>query len=127
MPRPTDNFLRGAGALSDDLLQRCALEQLHDQVWLAVLIADVEDGADVRVSEGGGGARLEQKSRPHLRRTVLIVQQLDRYLAVQPLIPCPEDDAHAAAAQQGQDLVGTEPLPCLWKHSMWSLASLRPR
>src|ERR1700761_5511892 len=35
----------------DDMLQRVPFEQLHDQVWLAVLFSDVVESADVGMVE----------------------------------------------------------------------------
>ena len=75
--------------------------------------------------ERGGCTRLKQEALAHAGRTIFVVQQLDRDLAVQPLVPRAEDDAHAAAAQQRQDLVWTKPLPCLGEHPCRCLACLR--
>ena len=37
----------------DDLLERLAFEQLHDQVRMTILLADIVDGADVLVADAG--------------------------------------------------------------------------
>src|SRR5215207_11386630 len=42
----------------DDLFQRLPAYELHDDVGCAVVFASVVDVDDVRVREGGGGARL---------------------------------------------------------------------
>ena len=44
--------------LCDALLERHAVEVLHDNAGAAVLLADVVDGADVRVVQGGRSTRL---------------------------------------------------------------------
>ena len=46
----------------DAVAQRFAFEQFHDDEELAVLMGNFVDGADVRVIERGGGARLALKS-----------------------------------------------------------------
>ncbi len=44
------------------LLQRFAAQQLHDEVGLPFLFADVVDAADVGVVQCGGGASLAQEA-----------------------------------------------------------------
>ena len=73
--------------------------------------------------QGRSGSRLQQKSLPHLGRAKLIMQQLDRNLTMQALVPRAEDDTHAPAAQSAQDLVRPELMPDFGKHRRSPLQS----
>ena len=65
--------------------QRLAFEELHHDVRdVAVDHADVDDLDDVRVVDGGGGARLVDEARDQAGALeVLALQQLDRHAAPQ--------------------------------------------
>src|SRR5258708_34703864 len=43
------------GGAVDEVLERAAFHELHDQEGTAILFSDVVDGADVRVVQCGGG------------------------------------------------------------------------
>ena len=60
-PEPQDILPRERASF-DAVLERLPLEPLHDEERLAVLLADIVDGADVRVIQRGGGARLATES-----------------------------------------------------------------
>ena len=63
-------------------------------------------GADVGVIEGGGGAGLARKAFPQQRFVApLLGQELERHIAVEPGVPGPVDEPHAAAAEPFDDLV----------------------
>ena len=88
-------------ARTEPLAQRLSLEQLHREIVSIALLADVVDGADVRVIERRGGARLAQKaldsggvSADGLR------QQLESNPAPQPRVFGPVHDPHAARAKR---------------------------
>ena len=67
----------------EPLAQRLALEQLHDGVGDAAVLAEVVDGQDVRVRERRDGLRLalEARERVGVRRRAR-GQDLDRDVAV---------------------------------------------
>ena len=89
--RPAANFV----------LERRALEQLHRDERLAVVLADVVNRADVGMVERGGRPRFTRKSRE-----CLIVarlgdrQKLERDLAAQPRVLSAIDDAHPSTAEE---------------------------
>ena len=97
------------GAVDDAVAQGLAFEQLHHQVGVAVLLADVEDGADIGMVERGRGAGFTQKALAHAGHGELVVQQLDGDFAMQASVPRLVDVAHAAAAQPRLNLVRSEP------------------
>ena len=51
----------------DAVLERRAIEQLHGDERPALVLVDVENGADVGVVQGGGGARLPLEAVQRLR------------------------------------------------------------
>ena len=57
----------GSGPVFQAVRQRLSLEQLHREKRLAVVLADLEELADVRVAHGRGGPRLAHQTIPHLR------------------------------------------------------------
>ena len=98
--------------------ERLALEELHDQEVGAVLLADVEERADVRVTEARDDARLTRQALP--RGQILRAagrQDLDRDSAIEPGIEGFVDLAHAAGADQREDFVGTELVAGLQWHA----------
>src|SRR5690606_2064054 len=100
LDRVGDGLLdRQPPAAADALLQRLALDVLEDDVGVAVVLAGVDDGDDVRVREAGGGAGLapEALELVRLRRDVA-VEQLDRHPPLQRLVEGPVDGGHATRA-----------------------------
>src|SRR5712691_5532897 len=62
---------------AETLCERLPLAVLHDQERNAVAFADFVDRGDVRVADGGRGARLTKESRPPiLRRQILGMEDL---------------------------------------------------
>jgi hypothetical protein len=53
----------GSGSARQASLEAFALEQLHRQPRLALVLADVEDGADVRMADRRRGARLAPEAQ----------------------------------------------------------------
>ena len=94
------------GALADPLAQRLALEQLHRDEVLPLVLVDRVDRADAGVVEGRGGAglaleALERGGVPgHLGR-----QELERDVAAEGGVLGLVDDAHPTAAELRGDAV----------------------
>ena len=99
----------GNGAPGEPIGERLALEQLHHQVVDAILVADVEQRADVRVVQARDGARfaLEALAAPWITATSG-GQDLDGDDAIQPRVARPIDLAHSARAENGLNLVRPE-------------------
>ena len=96
-------------ALLQPLGQRLPVEILHDQEVDPVLVADVMEGADVRVVQrrDGFGFSLESLLEIRISRNVL-GQHLDGDGAVQAGVAGLVDLTHPARADLGGDAVGTE-------------------
>ncbi len=93
-------------AALDEVLERLALQQLHDDEGLALVLPDLVDRADVRVVEGGGGPGLAQE--PVERGAVaggLGGEELQGDGSVEDAVVCPVDDAHTAATELLDDPV----------------------
>ena len=86
--------------------QRLALEQLHDQERTLLVLADVEELADVRMDDGGSHPRLAAQplGRGRVNRPG---QALDGHPAPQHLVDRCVDHAHAADAELRVDPVTT--------------------
>src|SRR5262249_45060491 len=100
--------LRGAEAAlgAEPGGERLPLDEGHDDVGDAVLLADVVDGADVGVADGGGGAGLaEEAAAGHLRGLagVVAARHLDGDGALQLRVERLVDDSHAAGAERLED------------------------
>src|SRR5665213_687906 len=80
-------------------------QQFHHHVWIAFLLAHVEDGADVGMVQSGRRAGLHQEPFAVVRACVVLAQQLDGDIAVQTAVPRAEHDPHAATAQASEYLV----------------------
>ncbi len=104
--------------------QRLAVEPLHDEEVDAVLVADVVQGADVRVVQRRDGARLTLEARAPLRRgRRLLAQDLDGDGTIEPRVPGVVHLSHAAGAQRPDDLVRSE--AGAW--DQWHFECLRSR
>ncbi len=85
---------------ADPVLQGHSLEKLHRDEGVAILFANIVDGADVGMIECGGSLGLPSKSRQRLCISGHFVRQkLERDETVQPRVFGFVDHAHAAAAQ----------------------------
>ena len=87
--------------------QRLAVHVLHREEWPSGLdFAEGEDGADVRVAQGGGRARLPRE--PRMTRRVagdVWWQELERDHPLQLQIAREPHFAHPADSQDGHELV----------------------
>ena len=90
-----EGLLEGLGAA---FLEAGAFDELHHEVGHALVLADVVHGDDVRVAEGGGGARLAEEAFAGVADPGVCGENLDRHPALEVGIPGAEDDAHAATA-----------------------------
>ena len=89
--------------------QRLALQEFHDQEVDALFMPDVVQCADMRMIEGGNGARFAFEAFARLRIVVDARQQhLDRDGPVQPRVARLVHFAHAAGAKRRDHLVGAD-------------------
>ena len=104
--RYVDDLLGVGASGRHPVLQRRAFEQLHHQERLALVLAEVVDGADVGVVEcrRGTSLALEALERLDVLRHAGR-QELDRHLAGEVQVLGAVDDTHASAAEPGQDSV----------------------
>ena len=110
--------LLGRGrAPRDELSQRLPFEKLGDDVGCPLVGPHVVDGEDVRVIQGGDGARLAlEEGEAGGVGGDLLRQDLDRHLATQARVASSVDLAHAAGADEIFDLVRPE---CAYRQT-WS-------
>ena len=101
-----ENLAQRQLATLQALAQRFAFDQLRDDVARLVVIADFVNGQDVRVVQRRRRARLLQEAGDALGiGTQALEQELDRHRPAERRIVRLVDLAHAAAAEQGADLV----------------------
>ena len=92
-------------AVGEPLGQRRALDVLHGEIRLAVVLADLVDGDDVGMHEPGGGLGFGPETRPvRFAGQVAAEDHLERDGPIEAELPGSPDDAHAAAAEFGDDL-----------------------
>ena len=89
--------------------ERFAVDEFHDEIRLAVVVADEIDLDDVRIVERGHAACFAQETLLH----ALIVRErigkhLDRDVAIERRFVAFVDHAHATAAELGDDVVMTQ-------------------
>ena len=102
-----DQFGFAERSARQPLLQRLALQQLHDEERHALgRRADIVDGADVRVLQRGNRAGLALEPRAALRIARDVERQhLDGDGPIEPRVAGRVDFAHPARAEQRDDLV----------------------
>jgi hypothetical protein len=88
---------RNRRAALDDLAQRLPVDVLHGNKRLALVLADVEDGDDVGVTELGDRAGLACEADAQVV-VVRFAQELDRDLTLEHRVPGQEQRTHAALA-----------------------------
>lgn len=85
-------------------LQRLPLDQLHHEVGRALVAAKVHDPHAVGVIEAREGLGLTSQALRNLRVDAL-VQQLERDVVVELLVPCAIDRPEAARAEHGVETI----------------------
>ena len=89
--------------------ERLALHVLHDQERPPVHLAHVVQRADVGMAQARHQLRLAAEALEVLGLLGVRAQHLERDRAVEAAVAGAVHLAHAARAQQAQDLVGSEP------------------
>ena len=101
-------------AARNSLGQVAALDELHAEVRLAVVDADLVDRHDAGVVEAGGGLRLQAEALHVVSGSELTGEDhFQGNRAVEAHLACFVDDAHAAARNLLQQLVVAKTLPDL--------------
>ncbi len=97
---------RRSGVAGQELGQGRAVVEGHGQKTHAFVLADLVDGADVRMVEGGCGLGLAAEADlVGGARGAPVMEELDRHLAAQLDVLGEIDDAHAAAAERPEQPV----------------------
>ncbi len=101
-----ENRLQFHGAPGDEVLERDAVEELHDEEGAAALLANVVDGADVGMVQRRGGLGLAAKALEGLAILREIVgKKLEGDEAAETRVLGFVDHAHAAATELFDDPV----------------------
>ncbi len=101
-----EDLIEGQAPALQPVGERFAFEVFHHQVMGAVLMADVVQGADIRIVQTGDGARLNLEPLATFGAArQLCGQDLDSDGAVQAGIAGAVDFAHTAGADGRKDLV----------------------
>ena len=104
--RDRERQARREPALFEELLDRLALDKVHDKIRLAFVAADRVDGNDVGMLQPRRGLRLALEALHVLFGGAFARQEdLDRHLPPQDRVARLVDNAHAPAADLRQDLV----------------------
>ncbi len=105
LERDPEGLLDRQGAAGDPLLQRLALDQLHDQEVDAVRLLHLVDAGDVGMVQGGQNLGLALEAGEALRiLRERLRQHLDRHPPAQLRVLGLEDLAHPALAELAGDL-----------------------
>ncbi len=95
----------------EDRIEAHAADVLHDEVRVAVLLADAEHGHDVGVVEACGGAGFALEAfAPGGAAEIQVGQHLDGDAPAEGFLLGLIDDAHAAVAEFADDAEITKPL-----------------
>src|SRR2546422_3203814 len=105
------DLLRRQGSSGDKRTERAALQILHGDENDAALLAYLVDRRDVRVADGGCGARLTQEAQAVLLVSDEIGRQyLNGHLSAQPHVFGTVDHTHPALTNLGENAkVGESP------------------
>ncbi len=109
LPRQRHDTRGGHRAVLDEVTHGHALEALHDDEGLPLVLAEFVNGADVRVLKRGGEAGLSAESaQPLTRGRRLGMEDLDRDLAPEPGVLGAMHLAHAADPEQAEKAIVRE-------------------
>ena len=101
-----DDLVRPSAARRRGDREALALHELHHDERLALVLADVVDGADVRGdSAPRPRASARRRSTACLRRSPAPRAELEGDVASEPIVLRPVDDAHAARPELADDSV----------------------
>src|SRR5579872_1249526 len=131
-PVAEDGLNRQAIRRRNQRAEILALDEFHDDVQLAVDIANFVNGADVRVAERGRSAGLMEQELLSLDAGGF-ADHLHRYVTLEHLVVSAIDHSHATLADLGEDSIVPQHLTDhrfaigLWKASSRFLISLSIR
>ena len=109
MPKREHLLDRHLGVLGEDVAERLLVHELHRDVGRVAVAADVENGHDVGVRDGAGGARLAQEAGDiFLVDAELVLEQLDRDRAVDVGVAGAIDARHRPFADELGDFVAAD-------------------
>src|SRR5262249_14493861 len=112
-----EDLLGRERSAAEAVCQRLALQELHDQVLGAVLVADVVEREAVRVRRRGYGLRLSLEALPDLLAAgEMRGKDLDGDRAVQPRVLRLVDLTHPSRPDGREDLVRTQTSPLGKRH-----------
>src|SRR5713101_4368211 len=104
--RQTEQNIGLYGFAGDTMLQRHPVEKLHDKKWMAILLPDLMDGADIGMIECRRRLGLALEAGQGLRVFGDVIgQKLQGHKSVEGHVLGLVDHAHAAAAQLLDDPV----------------------
>ena len=97
------------GTAAQALGERFAFEELHDQEWHALFLADVVHGADVGMADARDGPRFPLEPFELLRRRASRRgEYFDGHRAVESRVAGTIDLTHPSSTEAGQNLVGAD-------------------
>ena len=100
---------RELASILEQVLQRIAGHELHDDIGISILLAEVVDGDDVGVVQDAGAGLKHEAVAQFVGR---LGNGLDGHFAADGLVQPSVDDPHAAYAQDAQDLVFADLCDC---------------
>ena len=124
LDRDRERLVERHGPRLEPRCERLALEILHDEELEPVLLADVEEWADVRMAErrDRSGFAFEPLAELGVGREVS-GKYLDRDDAIEPGVAGPVDFAHPAGAERRNDFIRTETSPRSKRHTNGAIVS----
>src|SRR5712691_3926853 len=123
----TQDLLCRKRASSEAVGQGFPFQELHDEVIRSVLMADVVEGADVRVRDARDHSRLAVETLADLGvRGKMGRKDFDRHDAVEARVLGSIDLSHASCTDRRQDLVGPEPRTLGQCHRMAAILTRAP-